>query len=137
MELLERESQLAELDDYAKDAASGNGRFVVVTGESGIGKTALVDAFRESRPDIRWLWSACDGGFTPRPLGPLHEISTAVGGRLRELCVSDGDRNELFAEFTNLLTTSDRPVGIVVEDLHWADEASLDWLPVTRRSSTS
>lgn len=134
MELLERESHLAELGDYATEAASGNGRFVVVTGEAGIGKTALVDAFRESRPDLRWLWSACDGGFTPRPLGPLHEISTAVGGRLRELCVSDGDRNGLFAEFTDLLTTSDRPVGIVVEDLHWADEASLDWLAnVARR----
>jgi len=134
MELLEREAHLAALDHYATDADSGNGRFVVVTGEAGIGKTALVDAFRESRPDIRWLWSACDGGFTPRPLGPLHEISTEVGGRLRELCGPDGDRNELFAEFINLLTTSDRPVGIVVEDLHWADEASLDWLAnVSRR----
>ncbi|MCW2800312.1 MAG: helix-turn-helix transcriptional regulator, partial [Aeromicrobium sp.] len=133
MELLERESHLAALGDYATDAAAGNGRFVVVTGEAGIGKTALLDAFRESRPDVRWLWSACDGGFTPRPLGPLHEISTAVGGRLRELCGSDGDRNELFAEFTGLLTTSETPVGIVVEDLHWADEATLDWLAYVAR----
>ncbi len=134
MELLERESHLAELDDFANDAAAGNGRFVVVTGEAGIGKTALVDAFRESRPDLRWICSACDGGFTPRPFGPLHEIATAVGGRLRQLCVSDGDRNELFAEFADLLATSDEPVGIVVEDLHWADEASLDWLAnVARR----
>lgn len=140
MELLERESQLAALGDYAADAASGNGRFVVVTGEAGIGKTSLVDAFRSARPDLAWHWGACDGGFTPRPLGPLHEIATQVGGRLRELCTTDTDRNELFAEFIALLSPAHdtRPVGVVVEDLHWADEASLDWLAyVARRVARS
>ncbi len=128
MELLEREPLFAALGDYAAEAASGHGRLVLVTGEAGIGKTSLVDAFRSSRPDLTWLWSACDGGFTPRPLGPLHEISASVGGRLRELCTSDGDRSELFTEFVHLLETGDRPTGLVVEDLHWADEATLDWL---------
>lgn len=132
MELLDRGPFLGALGDYAADAGSGNGRLVLVTGEAGIGKTALVDAFRESRPDLRWLWGACDGGFTPRPLGPLHEIATAAGGRLRDLCSSDADRNELFAASVELLDGA-APVGVVIEDLHWADEATLDWLAYVAR----
>jgi DNA-binding CsgD family transcriptional regulator/tetratricopeptide (TPR) repeat protein len=133
MELLEREPFLDALGVYATDAASGNGRLVVIAGEAGIGKTALVDAFREARPDVRWLWGACDGGFTPRPLGPLHEIATTVGGRLRELYAADADRSDLFAEFTALLDAGPGVVGVIVEDLHWADEASLDWLAYVAR----
>jgi DNA-binding NarL/FixJ family response regulator len=135
MELLEREQQLAALGDYAAEAASGNGRLVLVTGEAGIGKTSLVDTFRAGNPDLRWLWGACDGGFTPRPLGPLFDIATSAGGRLRELCTADADRNELFAAFIDKLAEGG-PVGVVVEDLHWADEATLDWLShLSRRLS--
>ena len=136
MELLEREPFLDALGDYATDAGSGNGRLVVITGEAGIGKTSLVDAFRDTRPDIDWHWSACDGGFTPRPLGPLHEIATRAGGRLRELVASDADRNELFAEFLGMVGSAPGVTGVVVEDLHWADEATLDWLAhLSRRLS--
>jgi predicted ATPase len=133
MELLEREPFLDALDEYATDAASGSGRLVLVTGEAGIGKTTLVDEFCRSRTDVRWLWGACDGGFTPRPLGPLHEIATAAGGRLRELFSTDADRNELFSAFGELLAGDEGRIGIVIEDLHWADEATLDWLVYVAR----
>ena len=82
---------------------------------------------------MRWLWGACDGGFTPRPLGPLHEIANGVGGRLHDLCSTEADRNELFAAFTDLLGGATGPVGVVIEDLHWADEATLDWLAYLAR----
>jgi DNA-binding CsgD family transcriptional regulator len=138
-QLLEREVFLDALADYAQDAASGNGRLVVVTGEAGIGKTTLIDAFRASRSDMRWLWGACDGGFTPRPLGPLYDMASTAGGRLHALRAGDTDRNELFAAFLDLLaegTPGKGPTGVVVEDLHWADEATLDWLThVSRRLS--
>jgi DNA-binding CsgD family transcriptional regulator len=139
VELLERENFLAALGDYAGDAASGNGRFVVVTGEAGIGKTSLVDAFRASRPDLSWLWGACDGSFTPRPLAPLHEIAHEVGGRLAELAADpDADRRALFTEFLGLLEVTPGVSGVVVEDLHWADEATLDWLAhLSRRIARS
>jgi DNA-binding CsgD family transcriptional regulator/tetratricopeptide (TPR) repeat protein len=136
MELLEREPFLDALGDYATDVDSGNGRLVVITGEAGIGKTALVDAFRASRPDLRWLWGACDGGFTPRPLGPLHDIATSAGGRLRDLVSSETERNELFAGFLEVLGAGG-PTGVVIEDLHWADEATLDWLNFVSRRLTS
>jgi DNA-binding CsgD family transcriptional regulator/tetratricopeptide (TPR) repeat protein len=138
-QLLEREVFLDALADYAQDAASGNGRLVVVTGEAGIGKTTLIDAFRASRPDIRWLWGACDGGFTPRPLGPLYDMASTAGDRLHALRAHDTDRNELFGAFVDLLadgTGGSGPTGVVVEDLHWADEATLDWLShISRRLS--
>lgn len=128
MELLERGSCLGALEEYAADAAAGRGRLVLVTGEAGIGKTAVVDAFRSARPDLTWLWGACDGGFTPRPLGPLFEIGLQAGGRLRELCTGETDRNTLFAEFLATLESCAGTPAVVVEDLHWADEATLDWL---------
>src|SRR4051794_11583391 len=132
MELLEREPFLDELDGYATDAASATGRLVLVGGEAGIGKTSLVDAFRAAHPQLRWLWGACDGGFTPRPLGPLYDIAASAGGHLRELCTVDPDRNALFAAFADLLG-SGGPIGVVIEDLHWADEATLDWLSYVSR----
>ena len=55
MDLLERDPLLAALGDYATDAASGHGRLVLVTGEAGIGKTSLVDAFVAAHPGMRWL----------------------------------------------------------------------------------
>ncbi|MFL6172128.1 MAG: ATP-binding protein [Marmoricola sp.] len=128
MELLERDFCLGALDEYAADAEAGRGRLVLVTGEAGIGKTAVVDAFRAAHPDLTWLWGACDGGFTPRPLGPLHEMATSVGGTLRDLCREGADRNELFAEFLTVLESSPTTPVVVIEDLHWADEATLDWL---------
>jgi DNA-binding CsgD family transcriptional regulator/tetratricopeptide (TPR) repeat protein len=138
MELLEREHFLRALDDYAVDAAAGSGRLVLLSGEAGVGKTALLEAFREQRGDLRWWWSACDGSFTPRPLGPLFELAFAAGGRLLALCAEDADRRELFAAFLEALDVPETTTVLVVEDLHWADDATLDWLRyLARRIATS
>ena len=48
---------------------------MLICGESGIGKTALVEAFRPQVKGARWLWGGCDGLLTPRPLGPLFDIA--------------------------------------------------------------
>ena len=128
MQLLERAAFLDALDEYAAESAAGNGRFVTVTGEAGIGKTALLEAFRARHPELRWWTGACDGTFTPQPLGPLYEIAAANGGRLHALCQDDVDRRHLFTEVLADLEGADQPTVVVVEDLHWADEATLDWL---------
>src|SRR3954452_2064249 len=132
MRLLERERFLDDLGTYAAEAAAGNGRLVVITGEAGIGKSSLVDIFRASRPDLRWFWGACDGGFTPRPLGPLYDIAASAGGRMRELVSSGTERSEMFAGILEELRGAG-PTGVVIEDLHWADEATLDWLTYLSR----
>ena len=137
VELLERATFLQTLGEYADDAVRGQGRLVLVAGEAGIGKTALLDAFAAQRPDLRWLRGRCDGGFTPRPLGPLFEIAMADGDGLLDQFRSGADRNTLFATSLQRLGTPGRPTAVVVEDLHWADEATLDWLGYLARRLTS
>jgi predicted ATPase len=86
MALLERESALASLAEYAAHARSGEGRLVFVSGEAGVGKSALVERLAADIPDARWAWGACDGLFTPRPLGPLFDLADQLGGELLERC---------------------------------------------------
>src|SRR5258707_7977911 len=86
MVLLERESYLAALYDYAGEARRGDGRLVLVSGEAGIGKSALVEQLAADLPEARWSWGACDGMFTPRPLGPLFDLAAQLGGELGDLC---------------------------------------------------
>ena len=77
MELLERTAFLQTLAEYAAEARQGTGRLVLVSGESGMGKTVLLEEFQQRLPGARWLWGGCDGLLTPRPLGPLFDISAA------------------------------------------------------------
>lgn len=69
MELLERESPLASLAQYADEARRGVGRLVLVFGEAGVGCL-----------------------FTPRPLGPLYDLADQLGGPLADLCAAGADR---------------------------------------------
>ena len=68
MTLLERESSLASLAEYAREARRGEGRLVLVAGEAGVGKSALVEQLACDVPGARWSWGACDGLFTPARL---------------------------------------------------------------------
>jgi DNA-binding CsgD family transcriptional regulator len=128
MRLLERTSALASLDAWLADARSGNGRFVLIGGEAGIGKTSLVGAFTTGRPvraDL--LLSACDPLSTPRPLGPLADIARDLS-EIAELLRDEAPRDVLFAGLLHRLRDAPRTTIIVVEDLHWADAATLDLL---------
>jgi predicted ATPase len=128
MELLERASFLQTLAEYAGEARQGDGRLVLVSGESGIGKTALVEMFQQRTKGARWLWGACDGLLTPRPLGPVFDIGAQVGGELAGLCRRGAQRDELFAAFLAELDSPGSLTVAVVEDVHWADEATIDLL---------
>jgi len=135
MELLERETSLQELATALRDAAAGEGRVALVSGEAGIGKTTLVERFtREHRASSRVLWGACDALFTPRPLGPLHDMAAQIKGNLPTLLSSDANRTALFSAVLAELQT--RPTIAVFEDVHWADEATLDLLKFLGRRVT-
>ena len=124
MELLERAPFLRTLAEYADDAKSGDGRLVLVSGESGMGKTVLLEAFQRESKASRWLWGACDGLLTPRPLGPLFDIAIQAGGELAALCREGAARDRLFAAFLAEIASSAAATVTVIEDVHWADEAT-------------
>ena len=133
MELLERAPFLRTLSEYASEARRGDGRLVLVSGESGMGKTALLEAFEQQLAEARWLWGACDGLLTPRPLGPLFDIGAQLGGELGAACRDAASRDRLFASF---LAEIDSPADfavVVIEDVHWADEATTDLLSFAGR----
>ena len=83
MQVLEREPALDALGGWFAEARAGRGRLVLVGGEAGVGKTALVEEFAvRHRQAARVLRGACDPLTTPRPLGPLADVAPALGGRL-------------------------------------------------------
>jgi uncharacterized membrane protein len=128
MLLLERESSLRSLAGYAEEARRGEGRLVLVAGEAGVGKSALAERLERDLPDARWYWGACDGLFTPRPLGPLFDFAGQLGGELLELRRAGAARQELFAALLGQVSEPGTLDVVVVEDIHWADEATVDML---------
>jgi DNA-binding CsgD family transcriptional regulator len=126
--LLERESSLAALREYAEDARRGEGRLVLLAGEAGVGKTAVLEQLESELAADRWLWGACDGLFTPRPLGPLFDVAGRAGGDLLAASQAGAPREMLFGALLGQLTSFGRLTVLVIEDVHWADEATLDLL---------
>jgi predicted ATPase len=128
VQLLERGACLALLASYADEARCGEGRLVLVAGEAGVGKSVLVEQLHNELPDARWSWGACDGLFTPRPLGPLFDLAGQLGGDLEDLCQAGAAREDLFRALLRQVSGPETLSVVVVEDVHWADEATVDLL---------
>jgi DNA-binding CsgD family transcriptional regulator len=127
--VLERDTHLQKIDRLLSDAAQGRGHVVFIGGEAGVGKTTLVETFSTSiSSDVRVLRGACDPLSTPQPLGPLIDIANQAGGDLRRTLARFEQRSEIFHTFLRTLANSSRPMLVVIEDAHWADEATLDLL---------
>ena len=126
MELLERESCLASLSDWLGAARAGNGCVAFVGGEAGIGKTVLLQEFCARQRAVRALWGGCDDLSTPRPLAPLHDIARQTQGALLASIGFGANRDEIFTAALDELERT--PSLVIVEDMHWADEATLDLL---------
>jgi DNA-binding CsgD family transcriptional regulator len=129
--LLERDpdlGMLASLLDVVRDG--GGGCVALVYGEAGIGKTALLKRFASEHvtAPVRLLWGGCDPMFTPRPLAPLQEVAWLHGGRLAETLRDKAPRDTIFQIFFEELGSPHPPALVVIEDAHWADEATLDLL---------
>ena len=124
MSLLERDDQLRLLEVALEEARQGRGATVLVSGEAGIGKSSLLQAFADhAGASARVLAGACEDLLTPRPLGPFRDMARDAGG-LAGLAGDDRDAflDALLAE----MSFTQRPALVIVEDAHWADAASLD-----------
>lgn len=129
MDLLERETHLEALNGWLDEAAAGQGRIVLVVGEAGIGKTSLLQQFTEARRDddgARVLWGGCEALFTPHPLAPLYDIARQIGGDFPHEIATAAKREVVFHLTIDQLSRGRQPTILVFEDVHWADEATLD-----------
>ena len=132
--LLERDHFLRTLDELLPQAASGLGRTVLVSGEAGIGKTSLVERFLEQcQSSMRPLWGSCEALFTPRPLGPVYDLAQQAQTPLRTVLERGTNRATLFAAVLDELTYGPLPTVLVIDDIHWADEATLDLIKFLAR----
>lgn len=124
--LAERDNELARLTQLLAGTGTG-GHVVAVGGEAGIGKTALLRAFAKNlEGDYDCIWGMCDPLLTPRPFGPVHDISAMLGG-----LGDDWDTAGAATLFSRLLAhLAERPrrVVLILEDVHWADAGTLDFI---------
>jgi DNA-binding CsgD family transcriptional regulator/tetratricopeptide (TPR) repeat protein len=126
MRLLEREAALGALERLRAESQNDAGHIVFVEGEAGVGKTALLRAFRESLPaGVRTVLGSCDPLSTPSPFGPIVDIAPELDPALPSLIRTGTQPAEILPAFIDALR---RNAGVIVllDDLHWADEATLD-----------
>jgi DNA-binding CsgD family transcriptional regulator/tetratricopeptide (TPR) repeat protein len=132
-ELLERDAVGAVLDGWLTAVKrTGRGRLVFVTGEAGVGKTMLLRRFGEGVGAARLLSGGCDPLATPAPLGPFVEITTALQGASAAV-IAQGARPYEVARALLADLESERLAVIFLEDLHWADDGSVDVLAYMAR----
>jgi DNA-binding NarL/FixJ family response regulator len=153
-----RDAELAQLADALKRARAGEAAAVLVGGEAGAGKTRLVEEFstRASTGGVRVLFGRCmELGEEGLPFAPF-------AAALREVLRSDGPaafagqeqdfarllpelgptgpqsagRGQLFELVAGLFEqlAAERPLLLVIEDLHWADRSTRDLLGFLLRS---
>jgi DNA-binding CsgD family transcriptional regulator/tetratricopeptide (TPR) repeat protein len=136
--ILERDAELAALAGAVRSAGAGDGSVLLISGEAGIGKSSLVDAVRAQLPaEGRMLVGYCDDLATPRTLGPFRDLVGSVGTELSQAVTDGSDRDRLLAALRGELDWPGHPAVLVVEDVHWADDATLDALRYLARRMAS
>ena len=129
MELIERDSFLSELKSAYDSVSKGEGRCVFISGEAGIGKTSLVRQFVHMVEDDAVVYQgSCDALFTPRPMAPLYDVAMQMDAANATDRKGRGDRAEFFSSIFRELDEERRTVVLIFEDIHWADEATLDFI---------
>jgi DNA-binding CsgD family transcriptional regulator len=124
--LVGRERERALLEAAADQACAGAGALVVLEGEAGIGKTALVHAVLADR-DLQVL----DGVAVPGgpAFGPLLDALRGTGAL--ELPMAAPPAEALLGALAAV--AGRRPAALLLDDLHWADDATLELLPLLAR----
>lgn len=138
--LLEREAAI-DIFTNALEASKRAGKVLLLSGEAGMGKTTLLEHMREASKETFCVhWSGCDPLFTPRPFAPIHDFARQFAPELFPLLNSNDKTaktaSQIILAFFNRLERLDKPTLLIIEDVHWADNATLDILQyVVRRIS--
>lgn len=134
MQLVERDDFLATLETKFNAALKGEGHTVFICGEAGIGKTSLVKTFSKSvDKQCVMLEGTCDALFTPSPLAPVYDIFLQLRNDEVGLSASAKDRMILFNTVFLELKKLPQATIIIFEDIHWADEATIDFIKFLAR----
>ncbi len=138
--LVGRERESEQLRRRVDQAAGGHGRLVLISGEPGVGKSALAQAVVEHARCSGFVtaWGRCLETDGAPPFWPWIQVFRSLAKRARSErwtaalealtgASPDGDRFRLFDTVTELLidAATARPAVLVLDDLHRADEASL------------
>ncbi len=134
MELIERASFLDLLQSRFETVAAGEGHCIFVSGEAGIGKTSLVKVFcKDLKEESTIYQGTCDALFSPRPLAPLYDILLQMRNELPAYSGNIEDRTSFFTRFFQELNNQKGVTLMIFEDIHWADEATLDFIKFLAR----
>ena len=129
MMLLERDWAIEILDELATSATTGRGSIVFLSGEAGAGKTATVRAFLDRLGgNVMPLLGACDPIPIPGQLWALHDLAESASPALRDPIRAGANRETLFRAALTELSAQPEVTIMVIEDVHWADDATLDLL---------
>ncbi|NNL88563.1 MAG: AAA family ATPase [Marinicaulis sp.] len=137
--LIERKDELAALLSWHRHTREGRGGIVFVRGEAGLGKTSLITALCDQVREINAVfWGGCEALYTPRPLGPLFDMMDSFSDDVRLLLNESGRRSiELYSRIVSDFEKSSPGDVLVIEDIHWADFATLDFLKYLGRRITA
>ena len=134
MELIERDDFLSLMRKKFDEVTVGEGHCILIAGEAGIGKTSLTKEFCKSvEHKCEVYQGTCDALFIPRPLGPVLDIFWQLPSSDWKESLNSSDKSALFNRFLYELASRERPTIIVFEDIHWADEATLDFIKFLAR----
>lgn len=127
--LIERDNELSYLNNLIPNVNRRRGSIVQIIGEAGIGKTSLISAFIENAPrSVIVSLGMCDALYTPRPLGAVYETALNLGGKCQQAAERRASAEELFPIVLAQLQRTNAPVICVIEDVHWADNGTLDFI---------
>ncbi|MBX3261044.1 MAG: AAA family ATPase [Labilithrix sp.] len=126
-----RAGALATLEDAARSALDGRGRIALVRGEAGIGKTRLVEELEARLPGTRFVRGHAFSGEGAPPLWPWIQVGRRLGLESDPLDDDLGSARGRFRAGDVILrrvlgSALEAPLVLVLEDLQWADAASLD-----------
>jgi DNA-binding CsgD family transcriptional regulator/tetratricopeptide (TPR) repeat protein len=128
--LLERDAELERLARLVEGARE-SGRVAFVSGAAGTGKSSLLAELRRTSGGITVRAGRCDALSTPAPLGPLYEMLPTLPPEVTGPLAEGGRRELVFSEL--LAELSRRPNLLTIDDVHWADEATIDLLRYVAR----